>query len=508
MSSWSGWPAAHKRGALWLLLGLLVALSLDTRINAGFAAESKDNGTAQRAAESSLRRARVMERMGQGMAILISGEPKNFSNDVDYPFRQENNLYYLTGVNQPGATLVLMPGSREPQEVLFLPKREPSQETWTGHMLSAVEAERLSGIKQIWEATELEAFLDAALTGKRYEKRSFSWDVPRPAEPSAKDSLEVWLIQARGSSAVAQFQREKTFGDTLSARYPRLRKKDLLPIFADLRLIKSPYEVAQLRSAIELTADVHRGVMTLVKPGMNESELDGFIYAGYRRRGAQWGFPSIVASGPNATTLHYEDNSRQIQDGDLVAIDIGAEIDHYSADVTRTIPANGRFTREQRTIYEIVFRAQEAGLNAARPGATIRSVHSAALGVLKTELLRIGLVTDTTSNQYRMWFMHGTSHWLGLDVHDPGARDTLFQPGMVLTVEPGLYIREDALDYLEKTPENETFLAAVRPAFERYKNIGVRIEDDILITNDGYEALSMSAPRTVQEIETFMRVKR
>lgn len=505
MSSWRACPSANNRGAFWLLLGLLVTLSFGARIKPVVAADSKNDGTVQRAAEFSLRRAHVMERMGQGMALLISGEPKNFSNDVDYPFRQENNLYYLTGVNQKGVTLVLMPGNREQKEILFLPKREPSQEIWTGHMLSAEEAERRSGIKQIWEATELEAFLDATLTSHRYEKRSFSWDAPRPAESSAKDSLEVWLLLARGSSAVAQFQREKAFGDTLSTRYPRLRKKDLLPIFSELRMIKSSYELTQLRTAINLTADAHRDIMARVKPQMNESELDGLIHATYRRGGAQWGFPSIVASGPNATTLHYEDNSRQMQDGDLALIDIGAEVDHYSAEVTRTIPVNGRFTPEQRTIYEIVLRAQDAGFQVAKPGATIRSVHNAALGVLKAELLRIGLVTDTTSTQYRLWFMHGTSHWLGLDVHDLGVRDAPFQPGMVLTVEPGLYIREDALDYLEKTPENDAFVAAVRPAFERYKTIGVRIEDDILITESGYEALSISVPRTVDEIEALMR---
>lgn len=503
MFSRLSFPLASSRRSLQIFLGLFLALSFWT--GSGGAAEVTEGGISELTAEVLLRRERARQQIGQGMAILISGEPKNFSNDVDYPFRQENNLYYLTGINQVGVTLILMPGNGQQQEILFLPRREPSQETWTGHMLSVEQATSRSGIQQIWESTELEGFLDAVFTGQRYEKRAFSWNAQKQSDPTAKDSLNVWLVLARGSSAAAQFQREKAFGDTLSTRYPRVRHKDLLPILTDLRLVKSPYEIAQLRSAIDLTGKAHRGVMTLVRPGMNESELDGFIHATYRRGGAQWGFPSIVASGPNATTLHYEDNSRQTQEGDLIVIDIGAQIGHYSADVTRTIPVNGRFKPEQRTIYEIVLRAQEAALKATKPGATIRSVHNAVLGVLKAELLRIGLVTDTTSNQYRLWFMHGTSHWLGLDVHDPGTRDTAFQPGMVLTVEPGLYIREDALDYLEKTPENHAFIAAVRPAFERYKTIGVRIEDDLLITEGGYEALSVSAPRTVDEIEALMR---
>ncbi|MBM3262194.1 MAG: aminopeptidase P family protein [candidate division Zixibacteria bacterium] len=458
----------------------------------------------EKATETVLRRARLMERAGSGLVVLISGETKNFSNDVDYPFRQENNLFYLTGINQVGIALALRPGAQEPREVLFLPRRDPSRERWTGRMLSVEEARRLSGIWDIRETGEWESFLDAALSGKDHEKRLSSSEEHTRVDNAAADSSDLWLILGNGTALAPLFRRERVFADTLAARHPRIRRKDLYPLFRDLRIVKSAYEIGRLRKAIDITCEAHQGVMQKIRPGINESELDGFIHSVFRKHGAQWGFPSIVGSGPNATTLHYEQNDRWIEDGEMVLMDIGAEVDHYSADVTRTIPAGGRFTQEQKTLYEIVLAAQEAAFSAIRPGATIREVHNAALTTLKAGLLRVGLVADTTGNQYRMWFMHGTSHWLGLDVHDPGTRDTIFAPGMVLTVEPGLYIREDALDYLEKTSGNEKLLQTIRPAFERYKNIGIRIEDDVLVTQEGYELLSGSAPRTVEAIEMLM----
>lgn len=246
-----------------------------------------------------------------------------------------------------------------------------------------------------------------------------------------------------------------------------------------------------------------------IRSGLNESVLDGIILSTYRRHGAHWGFPSIVASGPNATTLHYEDNNRETMYADeLVLLDIGAAVDHYSADVTRTIPLSGTFTPEQRAVYEVVLKAQEIAIAAVKPGLSIRKIHAIARDVIKEGLKDLGLITHLDGNQYRMWFMHGTSHWIGLDVHDVGGRDTPFEPGMVLTVEPGIYIREDAVDYLEDTPENQTLIEAIRPAFERYKNIGIRIEDDVLVTQEGHELLSGSAPRTIEDIEAYMASQR
>ena len=220
--------------------------------------------------------------------------------------------------------------------------------------------------------------------------------------------------------------------------------------------------------------------------------------------GAHWGFPSIVASGPNATTLHYEENNREVRKGELVLADIGAAVGHYTADVTRTFPVGGVFTKTQRAVYDIVLEAQTRAIGAVRPGMTIRRVHEVARKVIADGLLKLGLITSTSGNQYRMWFMHGTSHWLGLDVHDVGGRDLPFRPGMVITVEPGIYVREDTLENLNDTPRNRALGKAIRPAFERFKNIGIRIEDDVLVTEDGHRVLSEGTPKSIEAIEAFM----
>jgi len=200
------------------------------------------------------------------------------------------------------------------------------------------------------------------------------------------------------------------------------------------------------------------------------------------RNADHWGYPSIVGSGPNATTLHYEESQGKVTPGDLVLMDVGAEYDHYSADVTRTFPVNGKFSPAQAEIYQICLRRAGGCAKVARPGARVSDVDRAATEVIKDGLLKLGLITERNSMQYRVWFMHGTSHWLGMNVHDVGDYGTKFEPGMVFTNEPGIYVRPDALDNLPNTPENAKFIAAVRPAFEKYKGIGVRIEDDMLIT--------------------------
>jgi Xaa-Pro aminopeptidase len=468
------------------------------------------SNTRIRAEELSRRREQALFKMGPGLMILFSNEPKNFSHDVYYPFRQENNLYYLTGINQAGITLVLLPENYDQRAILFLPKRDPSREVWTGHMLSHEEAQRMSNISHIWDAYEFEPFLNAVLRGKTYDKRQADDDRDYQAlsKAVAGDHADVWLM-GNQSSEMAEYPLAHAFKNTLS-RFPGVHPKDTMPIFTDLRIAKSAYEIKQLRRAIDITSESHRNVMRAVAqhrrpPGLNESVLDGIILSTYRQHGAHWGFPSIVASGPNATTLHYEENNREIiHENELVLLDIGASVDHYSADVTRTIPVSGTFTTDQRAIYEIVLKAQETAISAVKPGLSIRKIHTIARDIIKDGLKDLGLITQMDGKQYRLWFMHGTSHWIGLDVHDVGGRDTPFEPGMVLTVEPGIYIREDALDYLEDTPENQALIEAIQPTFERYKNIGIRIEDDVLVTPEGYELLSGSAPRTIEDIETYM----
>ena len=235
-----------------------------------------------------------------------------------------------------------------------------------------------------------------------------------------------------------------------------------------------------------------------------EYEVQAEVEYTFRRRNADfWGYPSIVGCGPNATTLHYEEASGPVTPGSLILMDVGAEYQHYTADVTRTFPVNGKFSKEQAEIYQIVYDAQEAAAKATKPGATMQEVSGAASTVIKDGLFRLGLITDKNSEQYRIWYMHGLGHWLGMNVHDVGSGSTL-KAGMVFTNEPGIYIREDALSYLPDSPKSQEFVAKVRPAFEKYKNIGVRIEDDMLVTATGADWLTKNLPRRMDEIESFM----
>jgi len=272
-----------------------------------------------------------------------------------------------------------------------------------------------------------------------------------------------------------------------------------------------------LQHSIDITTEAIGRSMAIAARSQWEYEVDAEVLYTFKRRNADhWGYPSIVGCGPNATTLHYVESQGRLNPNDLLLMDVGAEYGHYTADVTRTFPVGGKFTPAQAEIYQIVYDAQEATARATRPGAIFpNDVHNAAVEKVKDGLQRLGLITDrdgmvTISRnqppqpQYRVWFMHGTSHWLGMNVHDVGGRNVPLEPGMVFTNEPGIYIREDALDVLPKTPENERFIAAVRPAFEKYKSIGVRIEDDMLVTQSGAEWMTKALPRTIADIEAFM----
>jgi Xaa-Pro aminopeptidase len=277
------------------------------------------------------------------------------------------------------------------------------------------------------------------------------------------------------------------------------------PVFASLRLRKSPFEIALMQHAIDITTEAHERAWVAAVDAKWEYEVDAQVAYTFKLRNADhWGYPSIVGCGPNATTLHYEESQGQVTPGELLLMDVGAEYDHYSADVTRTFPVNGKFSTAQAEIYQIVYDAQEAGAAAARPSAVVSDVNRAATEVIRDGLLKLGLITNRNSDQYRVWFMHGTSHWLGMNVHDVGFYGTKLEAGMVFTNEPGIYIRPDALDNLPKTPENEKFIAAVKPAFEKYKSIGVRIEDDMLITPTGVRWMTEALPRKISEIEDFI----
>ena len=469
---------------------------------------------AERVAELSARRARVAERIGPKSVLdLFSGEPRVYANDVDYEFRQENNLFYLTNLAQKGATLVVAPGG-SPREILFLPRRNPARETWDGYMYSPEQARRLSGVAEIWDAREFEPFMRALRARQAHRPKPEAVLLSSQGQGPAFDPLFAAMSEADASLYLllppgddsAEYRQEQDYAASWARAGSGLNVRSAWPIFVQMRSRKSPMELRLLQHAIDISIEGHMRAQAAAPQAKWEYEVEAEIDYTYRRRNADnWGYPNIVGCGPNATTLHYNESQGQVRPTDLILIDSGAEYGHYTADVTRTFPAGGKFSAAQSDIYNLVLAAQEASFKAIRPGAsTIGDVHNASVEVIRDGLLRLGLITDRNTDQYRIWFMHGTSHWLGMNVHDVGVRAAMLEPGNVFTVEPGVYIREDALEHLPKTPEMERFVAAVRPAFEKYRGIGVRIEDDVVVTADGYRNMSSALPRTVADIEAFM----
>ena len=239
---------------------------------------------------------------------------------------------------------------------------------------------------------------------------------------------------------------------------------------------------------------------------MGKYEVEATIEAVHRARGAvSWSYPSIVGSGPNATILHYDESARQMQAGELLLVDAACNYQYMSGDITRTYPVNGTFTPAQKDIYAIVLEAQEEGMKVARPGATLADIHNRTVDVIKVGLLRLGLITNANGEQYRMWYTQNATHYIGIDVHDVGERNRLLQPGMAFVIEPGLYIRQSALGALPQTAENRALIEQIQPAVTRYLDIGVRIEDLFLLEESGLRRLTASLPRTIEEVEAFMR---
>ncbi len=464
---------------------------------------------AERQTELANRRKKVAEQMSPNSVLVMwSAEPRNYAGDVDFMYRQENNLYYLTNLKQNNASLVLVKNGGNVQEYLFLPKRNPQFETWNGKMYSREDATRISGLKTMVDASELTAFITAF--GK---KESFT--SKDNVSISSADTLYLLLPNSeRDGDGLAEFKREVEFSKKLNG----FKIENARPIFDELRLVKSPMEIKILQHAIDITTEAQGRSMAMVGRASWEYEVQAEVEYTFRRRNADyWGYPSIVGCGPNATTLHYVESQGAINKNDLLLMDVGAEYDHYTADVTRTFPVSGKFTKAQAEIYQIVYDAQEAVARKTKPGASFRDLDSTADEVIKKGLARLGLITapDATYQlifqgkpvdipQYQIWFMHGLGHWLGMNVHDVGDYDTPLKAGMIFTNEPGIYLREDALNYLPDTPANKEFLSKVRPVFERYKNIGVRIEDDMLVTETGAEWMTKNLPRKISDIESFM----
>jgi Xaa-Pro aminopeptidase len=461
-----------------------------------------------RVADLTSHRKAVMEHLGnKAILILYAAEPRNYAGDVDWPYRQENDFFYLTGITQSGSTLVLLPGEDKIREILFMPPSNPAQENWTGHILTADEGRQISGIQEIWDARKFDAFLTTLIPPAKDLAPAAAKTAPAtPVDVTSEFAKTIDSVSNKSAELYMlggpspEYRREVEFTRKLASADPGLTIKNPAQLFNNLRAVKSSREIDLLKHAAGITAEAFQRAYAVGVPGTPEYEIQAQFEFTFLRRNAHWGYPCIVASGLNATTLHYETDKDTMKAGDLLLMDDAAEFDGYSVDVTRTIPVSGKYSREQAEIYRLVWAGQQAGIEAALPGKTNADLTAAADKVMAEGLVKLGLMTDVNSKQQlRVWFNHGISHGIGLNVHDPGRKE--FQPGMAITVEPGIYIRPDALDNLPRTAENDKFIAAVKAGFEKYKGIGVRIEDDVLITNGQPQVLSAGIPSKLEDVE-------
>ncbi len=453
---------------------------------------------AERHAELARRRAAVAAKMDdKSMLILFSATPKIYSNSVDYMFRQENNFVYLTGLKQKAATFVMTKNGNTVNEYLFLPVRNPLTETWDGKMYSTEHASQISGLNTIIPLPERTQFRAAMKEGREFV--STNVESARIAAPE-----KVYMLLPNGPNDT-NGSREFSLETQLVEAYFSVPVENARPIFAQLRLVKSPFELKILRHSVDISTEAHMRSQAMAHTAKWEYEVQAEVEYTFRRRGADyWGYPSIVGCGPNATTLHYQIPADPVRLGDLLLMDVGAEYQHYTADITRTFPVNGKFTKEQAEIYQIVYDAQEAVAKMTKPGIRFSVLRHEADRVIEDGLFKLGLITAKDGEQFRTWYMHGLGHWVGMNVHDVGDYGTPLAPGMVFTNEPGIYIRPDTLEWMASNPENKEFIEKVRPVFEKYKGIGVRIEDMMLVTPNGVEWMSKDLPRTVAGVESFI----
>lgn len=454
------------------------------------------------------RRARVMNAIGPESVLVHWSAPlRVYSRDVDYEYRQDSDMLYLTGVEQDGTVLVLMPGNRTKKSILFVRDADPRHEHREGHLLSKQEAQDLSGVDEVRFASGLDAFLTSlmnrAAPGVRLTEYTGEYDAFFDALQASRAQLA--LIFGRRPGPDEDLPAPYAYAEKLRQRVPGLEVKDATALVWRLRQVKTPWERAALQRSTDISSDAHRAAMRATKPGRYEYEVEAALEKVYLERGApSWGYPSIVGSGPNATILHYDKSRRQMKAGELLLIDAAAFSEGMTADITRAWPVSGTYSPAQAELWRLVLAAQEAGMKAAVAGNRAADVEKAAEEVVKAGLLKLGLITDAASKQYRTWYTHGICHWIGLDVHDVGDYRRPLEPGMAFVIEPGLYIREQALSELDDTPENRAFKEKVRPAVLKYKDIGVRVEDSFLLGETGLVRLSARVPRTLEEIEAFM----
>jgi Xaa-Pro aminopeptidase len=456
------------------------------------------------AADLAARRAKVMERIGPAaMLVMWSAPVQRYSRDVDYEYRQDSNLYYLTGITQDETVLVLMPGNATRKEILFVRDRDPLREHWQGRLLSRNEASARSGIQTVMTTGQFDAFATAMLARRAVD----------PIDTADAAAFFEALNAGRGRLALLldpsgvndPLNRPQEFARRVKERFAGFDTVDATPILTELRLTKTPFERKLLARSLEISGEAQMAGMRAARPDAYEYEVEAVIEAVHRSRGAiSWAYPSIVGSGPNATILHYTESSRQMKAGDLLLVDAACAYEYQAADITRTYPVSGRFSQTQKDIYDIVLEAQEAGIKRAQAGGSLLDIHASTVEVVKAGLLRLGLIADASGDQYRMWYTHNATHYIGLDVHDVGPRNRPLQPGMAFVIEPGIYVRQSALDGLPRTPDNDALVRKLQPAVHKYQDIGVRIEDAFLMEEGGLRRLTTAVPRTIPEIEAFL----
>lgn len=455
-------------------------------------------------ADLAARRAGTMAALGPDTALVLWSAPARvYSTDTDYEYRQESNLLYLSGIDQQDTVMILVPGASGQKAFLFVRAANPVRELWEGHTLTPDEVTGQSGVTRVFpqETTEaFDAFVDRLLSSTATTTAEFGAFSSAMAEGKAR----LAILAPLDTRADTDDEPHVRWAKVMAQRHPGVSLVSAGRVLDRQRQIKTAYEQGILRRSVEISAEAHIEGMKVARPGRWEYEVEAAIEYWFHRNGAlSWGYPSIVGSGPNATTLHYEKSTRQMKPGELVLVDAAGNYQGLTGDITRTYPVSGKFSPDQRRLYELVLRAQEAGIAAARPGVEVSAITRAVRTVLGSGLLELGLVTDPRaaagdSAQISLWFPHGPTHGIGMDVHEPLG---LLEPGSAFVIEPGLYIRQDTLDRLAADPAQAGLARRIAPAVARYRDMGVRIEDSFLMTANGPDMLSRKAPRNVRDIE-------
>ncbi|MHB1869733.1 MAG: Xaa-Pro aminopeptidase [Steroidobacteraceae bacterium] len=433
---------------------------------------------ASSAEEFARRRSALMRLMGRDAIAIVPAAPvRKRNNDVDYAYRQDSDFHYLTGFGEPESVAVLVPGREQAEYILFVRERDPVRETWDGRRAGPAGARRTYGAHDAFPITDIDEILPGLMENRA--KVFYTMGI----YPEFDQRVVGWVNGLRTQAR--------------NGRHPPQEFVALDQVLHELRLFKSRTELELMREAARIGAQAHVRAMRFCRPGRMEYELMAEIVHEFRRHGADTSYYPIVGSGPNSCILHYNENDQPLRDGEVVLIDAGCEYECYASDITRTFPVNGRFSPEQRAVYEVVHEANLAAIAKVRPGNHWNEPHEAAVRVVTQGLVRLGLLKGRPAKlerdgAYRRFFMHRTGHWLGMDVHDVGDYKVgdawrVLEPGMVLTIEPGIYIPRGA-----------------RGVPKRFQGIGVRIEDDVLVTRSGAEVLTDGVPKDADQIEALM----